>query len=80
MKLWPTRKRRAIISVPFIYGISYIAVNNKDILIISTTVGMQVTLQWKTVTPPKKKKVQHDYISFGHEERPLNSEIPQADK
>lgn len=39
------RKRKAIISVSFIYGITYIAINNKDILIISTTVGMQVPLQ-----------------------------------
>lgn len=39
------RKRKAIISVSFIYGITYIAINNKDILIISTTVGMQVALQ-----------------------------------
>lgn len=53
------RKRKAIISVSFIYGITYIAINNKDILIISTTVGMQVALQWKTVTffPPKKYNV-----------------------
>lgn len=73
------RKRKAIVSVPFAYGVSYTAINNKDILIISTTERMQVDLQWKTVTffP---QKVQPAYISFGHEERPLNSEIPQADK
>lgn len=74
------RKRKAIISVSFIYGITYIAINNKDILIISTTVGMQVALQWKTVTYFSPKKVQRAYISSGHEEQALNGEIPAADK
>lgn len=74
------RKRKAIISVSFIYGIIYIAINNKDILIISTTVGMQVALQWKMVTLFFSKKVQRAYISFGQEEQPLNGEIPAARK
>lgn len=51
-KLWPTEiwKRETTIIMSSIYGITCIAINTKSIVIILTTIGMQIALQWQVVT------------------------------